>query len=82
MSSAFVPITTESADLHRANFHFIAENNIYAFLGQRICRWDGTTWTPITQESADLVASSFHYVADDEIYAVLGQKICRWNGTA
>ena len=73
------PLTATVAGL-QPDFHMVGED-IYAVIGEQICKWDGTAWAPLTDEATGLLPA-FHFVSETEIYAVVGELISMWDGTA
>src|SRR5215510_10252127 len=78
---AWMPISPQVPGLGSA-IQVNAEDEIYAVIGNQICKWNGTTWAPLTAVAPAETKPAFAFVSESLIYAMIGNQICKWNGTA
>ena len=78
---AWAVITDDSAAAG-PYIHYVSDTEMYARIGDKICKWDGVQWVPITDDAPEALGAYFHFVSEELIYAYVGQRICKWDGVA
>lgn len=61
----------------RPAIQVVSDLEMYAVIGDKVCKWNGTAWVDLTTDMTGL-AAAFMHTADDNIMAVAGLAITHW----